>query len=123
MSEKEKFSVKKRIRSFGYAFEGLVDFFIQEHNARIHLVAATGVILSGFYFHLSGRDWIALIFAMGLVISAEAFNSCMEKLADIISPDQDKRIKYIKDLSAGAVLVTALTAAIIGAIIFFPKLF
>ena len=121
MVRREKFSFKKRAQSFRYAFAGLVDFFIQEPNARIHLLAAIVVICLGFYFHLSARDWIVVIIAICLVFTAEAFNSCVEKLADFISPDQDIRIKYIKDLSAGAVLVTAITAAIIGAIIFFPK--
>lgn len=123
METKEKFSVKKRIQSFGYAFKGLARFFRTEHNAWIHSIAMIVVLVLGWQLHISQAEWIGVCFAIGLVLSAEAFNTCLEKLADIVSPAADDRIKYIKDLAAGAVLVAAITAAIIGAIIFIPKIF
>ncbi len=123
METKEKFSVKKRGQSFCHAFNGLGKFFRTEHNAWIHSVAAIAVLILGWRLHISKTEWLGACFAIGLVLSAEAFNTCIERLADMVSPAADDRIKYIKDLAAGAVLIAAITAAIIGSIIFIPKIF
>jgi len=122
MEEKQKFSLRNRIRSFGYAFEGLKKFFLSEHNTWIHSLAAILVIIISFLLKISWSDWIGVLFAIGLVLSAEAFNTCMEKMMDRLLPQEDETVKYVKDLAAGAVLITAVIAALIGLIIFIPKI-
>ena len=118
----QKFSLSNRIRSFGYAFKGLRILFKEEHNSRIQLIAAIAVIIAGFVFNISQTEWIAIIFAIGLVLAMEAINSAIEGLADFVSPEKHEMIKKIKDLSAAGVLISALAALIIGLIVFVPKL-
>jgi diacylglycerol kinase (ATP) len=120
--ERIPFSVKARMSGFRYAFNGISDFFITEHNARIHLAVALGVIVLGLWLSVSGVEWIFLILLIGLVFMAELFNTAIEKLADMVTVEYSKKIKRIKDMSAAAVLVAAITAAIIGLIIFIPRL-
>ncbi|WP_421943434.1 diacylglycerol kinase family protein [Pedobacter sp.] len=122
MSDK-KFSLKDRIKSFGYAFNGLKLFFYTEHNARIHLLAAILALGFSFWLKISPSEWIAIIGVIFLVFIAEIFNSSIEKLADVVSPEINPKIKIVKDLAAGAVLLTALFAVIVGVIIFYPRLF
>lgn len=119
---RKPFSFKSRIRSFGYAFAGLKTLFREEHNAWIHALAAALVITFGFLFRISEGEWIAVAAAVGMVIAAEAFNSAIERLADVVHPEKDSRIKAVKDLSAGAVLACAIAAAAIGVIVFLPKI-
>jgi len=119
--KQQKFSIKKRIRSFGYALNGLKILVREEHNARIHLFAAVCVLIAGIVFHISSFEWILIVFAIGLVIAFEAINSAIENLADFVSPEKHKWIKKIKDLSAAGVLIVAIVAAIVGMIIFIPK--
>ncbi len=121
--KKKKFSVQERINSFKYAFDGLKTLFKEEHNARIHLGVSLFVIALGFYFDVSSLEWICLIFAIGFVFAAEVFNTSLETMADFVSKEQHPQIKKIKDLAALAVLISAITAVIIGLIIFLPKLF
>ncbi|KIO44065.1 MULTISPECIES: diacylglycerol kinase family protein [Sanguibacteroides] len=117
-----KFSIKARIRSFKYAFQGIKILITHEHNARIHLFAAVCVSIAGFLLDISNNEWIAVIFAIGLVFSAEAFNSAIEYLADLVSPDYNELIRKSKDVAAGGVLFTAIVAAIIGLLVFIPRL-
>ncbi len=120
--KQEKFSVAKRIKSFTYAFNGLRVLFREEHNARIHLFAAVCVIVAGILLKLSPMEWAAVVFAIGLVFGGEIFNSAIEDLADVVCPERDERIKKVKDLSAAAVLVAAITALVIGLFVFIPKI-
>lgn len=119
---KKPFSIKKRLKSFTYAFSGLKTLFREEHNAWIHAATTVLVITAGLLFRISEIEWIAVILCIGLVIGAEAFNSAIERIADMVQPERDMRIKTIKDLSAGAVLACAITAAIIGVMVFLPKI-
>lgn len=118
----EYFSIKKRIKSFSYAFAGLKVLFKEEHNSWIHAVAAVCAITAGFLLDISAIEWIAIIIVIGMVISAEIVNSSLERTADFIKAERDDRKRDIKDLGAAAVLVCAITAAITGIIIFLPKL-
>lgn len=118
----KKFSVKDRVRSFKYAFQGIRTLIRNEHNARIHLCAAILAIGAGLFFGISTGEWIAVIFAIGFVFSAEAINSAIEYIADAFTTEPHELIGKAKDLAAGAVLLAALTAAIIGGIIFIPYL-
>jgi diacylglycerol kinase (ATP) len=120
---KNKFSIRARVRSFEYAFAGIRDFFEAEHNAILHLVSTAVVICLGVSFRVSVMEWIALVFAIGFVWVAELFNTAIEKIMDFISMEKRSEIKFIKDLSAAAVLVAAITALVTGAVIFIPKIF
>lgn len=117
-----RFSLSKRLKSFSHAFNGLKILIKEEHNARIHMFATIVVVMAGFVFKISVNEWFAVLFAIGFVITVEIINTAIENMADIVSPEKDKRIKKIKDLSAAAVLISALTALVIGLIIFIPKL-
>ena len=118
----EKFSIKKRIKSFAYAFAGLKVLFREEHNSWIHAVAAVLAIAMGFLFRISPMEWIAVVIVIGMVFSAEIINSSLERTADFVKAERDDRKRDIKDLGAAAVLVCAMVALITGLIIFVPKI-
>ena len=118
----EKFSIKKRIKSFAYAFAGLKVLFREEHNSWIHAVAAVLAIAMGFLFRISPMEWIAIVIVIGMVFSAEIINSSLERTADFVKAERDDRKRDIKDLGAAAVLVCAMVALITGLIIFVPKI-
>ena len=115
------FTFRKRLASFKYAFNGIRLLIQKEHNAWIHCFAMTCVIIAGFFFDISPTEWIAVILSIGGVFAAEAINSSIEALADIVSPEYNEAIKKTKDLAAGAVLLIAISAAVVGFIIFLPK--
>lgn len=116
------FTLRKRLRSFRYAFNGIRLLVTGEPNAWIHCFAAACVVVAGIWLRLSPTEWIAIVGAIGVVLAAEAINSSLEALADRVSPGYDEAVKRTKDLAAGAVLLLAIAAAIIGLIIFLPKL-
>jgi diacylglycerol kinase len=118
----EKFSIKKRIKSFAYAFAGLKVLFREEHNSWIHATAAVLAIAMGFIFRISPMEWIAIVIVIGMVFSAEIINSSLERTADFVKAERDDRKRDIKDLGAAAVLVCAMSALITGLIIFVPKI-
>lgn len=120
--KQEKFSIRKRLKSFTYAFNGLRVLFREEHNSRIHLFATVCVVVAGVLLKISLLEWVAVAFAVGLVFSGEIFNSSVEDLSDVVCPERDERIKKVKDLAAAAVLVNAITAAVIGLLVFVPKI-
>lgn len=121
MNKDTKFSIHNQAKSFQYAFEGIVQFFRIEHNAWLHLVATIGVIVLSVIAGVTKAEAIALVFAVILVWITEMFNTCIEKAMDIISKEFDVRIKVIKDISAGVVLIAAAAALLIGLIVFIPK--
>ncbi len=109
--------------SFTFAFNGIKYLVKTQHNFWIHIVAAIGVIIAGFYFNISTIEWVMICLTIGGVLTAEALNSAIELIVDKISPEFNKTAGLIKDVAAGAVLIFALAAAIIGALIFIPKIF
>ena len=115
-----RFSIRARIQSFKYAFRGIWLMVKGEHNFYIHITAAAAVINAGFWFEVSRADWLWLVLAIGMVMTAEGFNSAIEKLVDLKQPEQDPKAGKIKDLAAGSVLLAAITAAIIGGLVFWP---
>lgn len=119
----EKFSIKKRIQSFGYAWQGIRSFIPREHNAWIHLGATVAVVIAGWAFGITRYEWIAIIVCIGMVLAAEAFNTAIERLVNLVSPDCHPLAGEVKDIAAGAVLICAIAAAIIGCIIFIPYIF
>jgi diacylglycerol kinase len=117
------FNIKDRARSFGYAFKGLGYALQTEHNLWIHSLLALAAIAFGLWLEITPTEWLFVISAIGFVIVSELFNSSIEILVDLISPEQNPKAGLIKDISAGAVLLSAITAALIGLIIFGPKIF
>ena len=111
-------NVRKMLRSFGYAIEGIVALFRYENNARFHLLAALVVVIVGIIIGLTYLDWVIITIVVGGVWAAEAFNTAIEKLCDVVSPSIHPQIKAVKDLAAAGVLIMAITAAITGVIIF-----
>ena len=115
-------STSKFFRSFKYALTGIATVFKEELNARVHLLAAMVAVVLGLVLKLAWFEWIVIIMAIGGVIAIELINTSIEALADLYSTDYNPNIKKIKDLAAGAVLVSAITALIVGLIIFLPKI-
>ncbi|GAB3746562.1 diacylglycerol kinase family protein [Spirosoma pomorum] len=109
--------VRKVLRSFRFAAQGIIDLFRFENNAKVHLLIAVAVVGSGFWLRLSAVEWAILVTQIGLVWAAEAVNTAIEKLCDFVSPGIHPQIKAIKDLASGAVLILALTAVITGLLI------
>ena len=117
-----RFRWQNRLRSFVYAGRGLAWLFKTQHNAWLHLVAAVGAIGAGFYFGLSAVEWALVAGVIGAVLAAEAFNTALELLVDFISPEYHPLAGRIKDVAAGAVLLTAGAAVVVGVLVFGPKL-
>ncbi|MBE6155036.1 MAG: diacylglycerol kinase family protein [Firmicutes bacterium] len=112
----------KIINSFKYAIEGIISSFKSERNMKIHLLFLMLVVICGFILNISILEWIICIILFGLVIASELFNTAIETVVDLVMPDKNKKAKLAKDISAGAVLIIAISAAIIGLIIFVPKI-
>ncbi|MBS1566564.1 MAG: diacylglycerol kinase family protein [Bacteroidetes bacterium] len=115
------FSLQARLKSFRYAWEGLSAFFSGQHNAILHAVATVVLVLLCMFVKPSATELMFLSVVTGLVWMAELINSAIEKLCDLVSPGYHPKIKYIKDVSAAAVLVCAAVAVIVALIIFIPK--
>lgn len=115
--------MRKLINSFKYAICGIGTAMKRERNLKIHIIIMLLVITAGFVFNISIIEWIICIILFGLVISAEMFNTAIEITVDIAMPEKNEKAKKAKDISAGAVLITAIVSAIIGLIIFVPKIF
>ncbi len=116
------FTFRKRMGSFKYAFNGILLLLRYEHNAWLHIFISVCVVIAGFLLKISVMEWIAIIIVCGCVLAAEALNTAIERLADVVSPEYNEAIKKVKDLSAGGVLFMSLAAATVGTIIFIPKL-
>ena len=114
------FQFTGRIRSFRHAIIGVLRMIRRQHNAWIHVAATVAVLAAGFFFHLSPADWCWIILAISIVWTAEALNTAFEFLADAASPEFHPLVRDAKDVAAGAVLITALVAAVIGAVVFWP---
>ena len=113
---------KKLINSFKYAIEGFISSFKTERNMKIHILAMIIVIAIGFYFKLNVIEWCFLAIAIVLVIGAELFNTAIETIVDMISPEKNPKAKLTKDISAAAVLILSIGAAVVGMLIFIPKI-
>jgi len=119
----QKFSFKKQLQSFKYAFNGLRLMLKEEHNFRIHLFAAIIAILCGWFFKISYYEWLIVLLLIGWVLCLEVLNTCIEQIMNFISTEKSSSIKKIKDLAAAAVLISAITALVVGLFIFIPKVY
>jgi diacylglycerol kinase len=122
MKRDKPFSLQARLNSFVYAFAGIKTFIRDEPQALIHLIASMVVTLAGFYFEITTNEWIAVMFAIGIVVVSEMINTAIEKLTDMVSPEIHPKAKEVKDMAAGAVLIASFAAAVIGCLVFWPKL-
>ena len=117
-----KFSLKSRIGSFKFAFNGLKLLIQNEHNSRIHLLAAFLATGTGLLLRINLSEWSILVIVIGLVFVSELFNSSLESLSDIVDNKWNGQIKKTKDFAAAAVLVSAIISAVTGGLIFIPKI-
>lgn len=108
----------KFLRGFGYAFKGLWVAVSEQLNMKVHILAAVIVIAAGFYFKVTLTEWCILTLCIGAVIAFEMINTALEYLVDLVSPQQHPLAGKAKDVGAGAVLVVAITAAVIALFIF-----
>ena len=116
------FSVGERARSFRHAFAGIWVMLRTQHNAWLHAVATIAVVGAGLAVGLDGADWRWLVLTIVMVWVAEAMNTAFEHLCDVVSPDFHASVKVAKDVAAGAVLICAIGAVVMGWLIFGPHL-
>lgn len=119
---KKVLSIKRLRKSFGYAFKGIDDVIEHEPNMKIHVVVAILVVIMAIIFKVSIIEWIILVLLIGAVLAAETINTTIENLVDMYTKEYDEKAKIVKDTAAGTVLILAITSAIIGLIIFVPKI-
>ena len=113
--------IKGRIKSVSYAAKGAFKLATTEHSIIVQLIMACIAVILGIYFGISQTEWLIQTLAIGLVLGIEGLNTAVEKIADFIHPEYHIQIGFIKDIAAGAVLMAALTAIIIGLIIYTPR--
>ncbi|WP_066735258.1 diacylglycerol kinase family protein [Bariatricus massiliensis] len=118
----EDIRIPPLIRSFRYAFEGIIAGLKTERNLMIHYSALGLVVVFGITLNISITEWCICLILCALVISLEMVNTAVEAVVDLVTRDQKRRAKLAKDTAAGAVLIAAVTAAVIGGIIFLPKI-
>jgi len=111
------------LKSFEYAWRGIVYTVTTQANFRRHIVVAMLALLAGWYFHLSLTEWCLVLLSIGTVWTTELINTSIEHLTDIVSPDYNELIGKVKDIAAGAVLFAAIAAGIVGLIVFLPHIF
>jgi diacylglycerol kinase (ATP) len=122
VSEREPFSWAARARSFGYAFRGVVTLLTTQHNAWIHAAATVVVVGLGVALGVSRLEWALLVFAIALVWTSEGLNTALEWLCDVAAPEYHPLVKKAKDIAAASVLLAAIGSALIGLLVFGPRL-
>lgn len=110
-------------RTFGYALEGIAAGIRKERNMRIHTAAMILVVFAGTVLGMTAMEWCICLILFGLVLSLELVNTAIEAVVDLVTEERKPLAKLAKDTAAGAVLVSAFMAAVIGCIIFIPKIF
>ncbi|NDV43045.1 diacylglycerol kinase family protein [Flagellimonas sediminis] len=113
--------ITNRIRGVGYALKGMFLLLRTENSIQIQFCIALVMTVAGFYFEISSTEWVLQLLAIGMVMGIEGLNTAIEKVSDYIQPDLDPKIGFIKDISAGAVMIVSIIASIIGLIIYLPK--
>jgi len=108
----------KLIKSFGYALQGIYVATREQLNIKIHFLAVAVVTIAGLFFHITPYEWCLIVICFGIVLTAELFNSAIENLVDLVSPDHHPLAGKVKDMAAGAVLVSAIAAVIVSMFVF-----
>lgn len=114
--------LKLRLKSFKYASDGFVDLIKTQPNAKIHLLITGFVLAAGLYFQLSTTEWCIILLTIALVLAAEALNTALEYLTNLVSPDYHPLAGKAKDAAAAGVLIAAAIAVLVGGMIFLPKI-
>ena len=114
--------MKKIRNSFKYSIEGIWTSFKTERNMKIHIFIMILAIIAGIILKINKSEWIICIILFAIVIGSELFNTSIETIVDMVMPEKNEKAKIAKDVSAGAVLVVAIGAAIIGLVIFVPRI-
>lgn len=120
MTDRNKRAIT-RIKSFGYAFEGLFYLLRTQPNAQIHTVITLAVIGAGVLLHIERLEWLALVITIMIVFATEGLNTAIEACVDLVTADHHPIAKVAKDVAAAAVLLTAIGAVVVGLIIFLPR--
>lgn len=115
-----KNNTKGRILSFKYALTGILTALKEEPNLKFHFLVGVAVITAAFILNISRSDWMIIIFLIGFVVSLELTNTAVEAVVDAFTDKEHPKAKLAKDISAGAVLIAAITSAVLGIIIFLP---
>ena len=110
------------IAGFRYAFRGLWYVLRTQRNMRVHLVIAVLAILTGIILHISAIEFALIFITIGIVLTAEMFNTVFELCIDLASPEYHPLAKIAKDIAAGAVLLSAIFAVVVGLFVFVPHL-
>lgn len=110
-------------KSFRYAFEGVLVGIRQERNMKIHCLAVVLVVLAGIFLHISVTEWCICLILFGLILALELVNTAVEAVVDLVTDEYRPLAKRAKDTAAGAVLIAAVMAAIVGGILFLPKIY
>lgn len=118
----KKFSVKARLGSFKFAFNGMRSLLKNEHNSRIHLLAAVIAVVLGLVLKINLSEWCLIVLLIGIVFITELLNTSIEKLSDLVNPELNEGIRKVKDYAAAAVLISAIISLVIGGFIFIPKI-
>ncbi len=118
MKEKKK----PLYKSFGYAFTGIWTCLKKERNIKIHSFATVCVVIAGILLHISYEEWLVCLVLFGLILSLELVNTAIEAVVDLVTQEKRPLAKVAKDCAAGAVLIAAIFAAVIGGWIFFPRI-
>ena len=113
----------KFLKSFEYAWRGIIYTVTTQPNFRRHVVVAIAALFAGWYFHLSLLEWCLVLLSIGFVWTAELVNTAFEHLTDVVMPEYNPLIGKVKDIAAGAVLFAAIAAGIVGLIVFLPHIF
>ena len=116
-----RMALEKKLHNIRYALNGIRIAWQEEFSFKVQIFATILVLLLGWFFKISTTEWLVIVLLVGLVLSAEAFNTALEELCDKFKSDPDPHIAKIKDLAAGAVLIASLAALVVGVIIFIPK--
>lgn len=119
--QKDNTFIKGRLKSVSYAFNGMFKLIRTEHSIMVQVSIGIIMTIVGFCLHISQTEFLFQTLAIGMILSVEGLNTAIEKVADFIHPDYHERIGFIKDIAAGAVFFSALTAIAIGLIIYIPK--
>ncbi len=119
----EESFLKNRIKSVGFALRGALLLIRTEASIKIQVFITLVMTAAGFYFEISNTEWVLQILTIAMILGIEGMNTAVEKISDFVQPEFDEKIGFIKDISAGAVMLVSIAATIIGFIIYFPKIF
>jgi undecaprenol kinase/diacylglycerol kinase (ATP) len=115
-------NIKRQIQSFGFALQGIKSGFHKQLNIKLQLMSGVVAIVLSILLEIKAYEWCLIILCIGFVLALEMLNTALEKLADIVNPNYSDKIKTVKDIAAGAVLIASVTALVIGVIIFGSKI-